>query len=98
MARPEKDGVAINCLSNPNLAPAMARNMFSLFHFWIEMYAGGQFLRGENLTGVVPSSLLSEEELEKPWTGALNCRKPFDFLKENSYSDAAVYIINVEFG
>ena len=33
MARPEKDGVAINCLSNPNLAPAMARNMFSLFHF-----------------------------------------------------------------
>ena len=33
MARPEKDGVAINCLSNPNLAPAMARNMFSLFPF-----------------------------------------------------------------
>ena len=33
MARPEKDGVAINCLSNPNLAPAMATNMFSLFHF-----------------------------------------------------------------
>ena len=27
MARPEKDGVVINCLSNPNLAPAMARNM-----------------------------------------------------------------------
>ena len=66
MARSEKDGVAINCLPNPNLAPAMARNMFSLFHFLIEMYAGGIFLRGENLTGVVPSSLLSEEGLEKP--------------------------------
>ena len=76
----------------------MARNMFSLFNFkfWIEIYAGGQFLRGEHLTGVLPSSLLSEEELEKPWTGALDWRKPFDFLKENSYSDAAVYMINVE--
>ena len=29
MATSEKDGVAINCLSNSNLAPAMARNMFS---------------------------------------------------------------------
>ena len=66
------------------------------FEFWIEIYAGGHFPLGENLTGVVPSSLLSEEELEKPWTGALDCRKPFDFLKENSYSDAAVYMINVE--
>ena len=78
----------------------MARNMFSLFNFkfWILNWdiRWRPIPSDENLTGVVPSSLHSEEELEKPWTGALDYRKPFDFIKENSYSDAAVYMINVE--
>ena len=73
----------------------MVRNITSLFNLNWDVRRW-PIPWGENLTGIVPSSLLWKEKLEQTWTGDLDCPKQFDFLKETSDSDAPVYMINVE--